>query len=448
MIERILVAKPDKSAAPKKEAVVAWLQTTDTALLLLCSYCFFITLGAFARFSTGISTVGIPSILLVCVIVLKLAAALRMIKKQPILYLWLILLGYIFCVTVFTKGAISYSMYGYRQIGSLLLYIVFAGAVASLKWGEEEVYLLAKFMAAGLVLSASLCIVDTIGLADIPRINDTPSNTDIPYGQFRHRSVMGLYLAVFYSFLFVVADGKKIGAVWRWAVLYSGLYYFWLLIYSRNRSGPAALILAISGYFVFNFKAQRRSLLRKVPDFFLIVVAAVVIFAITDSNLFSRYCFRLLNSPVIRDVVHLVYNPGENTNEHFSEVGKRVHEADMGRVYLAKGAAAQLLTAPYGAGFINDPHVFFAVDIVYAAGFFGVLWIIIATVIGIGIVLKLFRQHHAGNATWAIATGLMGWLLVGAMYNAIYMGIAWALLGVMIRLHDTAVETSTLRKIG
>lgn len=382
---------------------------------------------------------GIPSVLLVCIVVLRLPYLFQTIRKQEILQLLLILLGYSLIITLISRGSIFGVNYDYRQLCSILLYILFAGAIASFKWNEAEICLLVKFMVSGLMLTALICFIDGVGIVDIPRINDSPvTHPDydfyIPYGQFRHRSVMSLYLAVIYGFLFVISDDQKVGRVWRYGILLSGGYFFWLLIASRNRAGPSALILSLCAYYIFFFWVERKSHFKKVSDFLIVIVFAGAIFGLTaDPAILTSYWNMWLGIPGISTVFNWFYGGGIPDLQ--LEETLRVLEGGMVRVNLVNDAISRLHTFPYGSGLRFDPHMWFVVDIIYTAGFFGVLWLMVVAGKSVGIVFKLLRKSPASNAVWAVVTGLTCWVLVGITYNSLNMGISWGFIGIFLSMH-------------
>lgn len=420
------------------------MQTEDKGFILFCGYCFCSTLGAFARISDGVSTIGISSILLICIIFLKFGKIAGNIRKEPILWLWLILLAYISIVTFLTIGRVSFSIWGYRQIGSLLLYVLFAAAVASLDWNRERVYQVACCIAFGLMIAASACFVDGLRLIDIPRVNDSPTlqGDFLPYGHFRHRSVLGLYMAVFLCFLFVFADSKRAGTLFRYATLLSGLYFISLLIYSWNRSGPAALIIAFSLYYFFNITRQRTSFIRWIPDFFIIFAAAVVIVATCNPQKTYYYYLRWVSTPGISQIANKIDEQVELPSfKGFSKnQGKIIYKADMIRANLFKKSFSQASLYPFGRGFINDPHVACIIDIVYAAGIFGILWLLFYLKSVVGLLRNLFNCQEQWTVKWALVSSLVAWVLVGSMYNSLYMGIGWGFLGITLSYRKARVH--------
>jgi hypothetical protein len=253
-------------------------------------------------------------------------------------------------------------------------------------------------------------------------------------------------MTVFLSFLFVFVDSKKVGAVFRYSTMVSGLYFLSLLIYSRNRSGPAAMVICFTFYYLLNLKNRRKFNLRLIPDFFIVTAIALFIVAICNPNIMKYYYYQWLSTPGISNVANKMNKKVKDVDlkVFIEDRGKVIRKSDMIRVNLAKKSISQIKSHPFGRSFKDDTHVFFVVDIIFAAGIIGIIWIFVFTFYLIHYLYVLFRRNDQWIEKRALVTSLFAWLLVGLMYNSSHMGIAWGFLGITICLREkcTCVRTS------
>lgn len=419
-----------------------WGRIADKAFFLFYGYCFLVTLGAFVRFSHGVSTVGITSILLIGVIVLRMKGVFKVGWQQPILKAWLILIVYITILTLFEYGTTSSSIWSYRKLGSIFIYILFAGAVASIRWTEKQVYIVGYLMALGLLLCAILSLVDGMGIMNIARVNDSPVlhgdlSTFYPYGQFRHRSVMGLYLAVILTFLLVLSEGKGFHPAFRIITFITVLFFLTLLIYSRNGSGPGAILIAFTVYFIFNLYSERKSFIKYIPNGFLVYLLAIMIVAAINPHILKYYYYRWLSTPVIKEIADPYYSNNQNDYSYIIEV---TNQSDTARINLLRESFSQLKTAPFGKSFKDNAHVFFIVDVIFATGVLGLIWIVLVSILLLKMLKELLATNINKTIIWALTASLMAWVLVGIMYNGLNIGIAWGFFGVLISLHRRVTQ--------
>jgi len=123
--------------------------------------------------------------------------------------------------------------------------------------------------------------------------------------------------------------------------------------------------------------------------------------------------------------------------------------SDYMRVALAREVFGSLLRNPMGNGLTTiaiggaerSVHNIF-VQIVWAAGLFGILWLV-AFPAALYRRISSFRvrpRHPAYDASlWALGA----WLLHGMTHNSLQTGLAWILLGVVISSHAASIGAET-----
>jgi hypothetical protein len=419
-------------------------------------YCFVLALGFLARFSPyGLSGFGLTTILMVLVIVVRLPELLRVMTEQRLLWLWLLLIGYIGTITFFDLQTILFKQWTYRELAVISGYVLFASAVATLNWTPAKIFSVAKYLMAGFFLCAMLIVVDEIGLVDVPRINDYPQGDFglLPgyyyhFGQYGHRTTLALYVATSLAFLLVMVESELADVWFRGGVLIVSAVYWYLLLLTQNRSGPAALFVALGLYFVFHVKVQRRMCAKRIPDFILPIALASVAFALVVPYAFHYYFYLWASSPLIASLFpnlsHLWTDETAGTigNVVFGskcflpcveeQYGAAVYRGDSIRLTLLRNALSAMQRNPFGSGFFYDIHISFLTDVIYAAGIVGILWLLVYGVLFIPMVRKAARVGQFEIYAWALLTGIFAWLLMGIMYNASNLGLGWGFLGMMI----------------
>jgi len=432
---------------------------------VFCFYCLIVSFGSLFRLNYGASSIGLSSILLVLIILLRLPEAISTVYKNRLLQLWFLLIIYISIIIYLRYGFTSlsdwyfsnsdsnllyapfqFSIWQYTKVGSLGIYLLFCGAIAGLNWNNEMILEIAKMVALGLFISALLCSIDSLNLLDIPRINDDHRleaiRDYVPYGQFGHRSAMSLYLTVMLTFLLVMTESGMGTNRFRICCLLACGYFFWLLIISINRSGPAAIVISLCIYFIFNVKNEKRIISKRIPDFILPLCLAVMLVGIGKPNTFKLYLYRWVSSAIIANFIpeskFLSTLAESDESGYFAGIdlsrADLIHKSDMTRWELVRETWRSLRKNPYGSGFVNDPHVFSAIDLIHAAGLFGIIWLIVFSSLFVSMIFKTIRTLESKACLWAVITGIIGWIVVGIMYNSLYLGIGWGFLGMTISL--------------
>jgi hypothetical protein len=390
------------------------------------------------------------------VILLRLPEAVRSVFGHKLLWLWLILIGYIGLVTFSLFGLAVIDTWDGGELLVLAIYVVFAGAIATLNWTEERVFVLAKHLVAGLLVCAALIAIDVTGWIDVPRINDAPEGVSpgyYPYGQFGHRTVMGLYVATMVPFLMVMVEKRNVGPWFRAGALTVGGVYWYMLFWSLNRSGLAAVLVALGFYYLAHLSINHRLLGKRVPDFAVPFALAFIAGILSVPYAFSNYFVLWISSPFIRTVF-----PGLDTWAFVdkqqgecildcvsSDLPVRVYESDMVRWRLLQDAFSAMLDKPWGSGLISDSHASLITVIIHASGVVGLAWLSVYAAVFVFIVSRSLKSERFKACCWALFAGLVGWFLVGIMYDSVHLGLAWGFLGIMLSI-CASVDKGDYRK--
>lgn len=415
----------------------------ELALVLVHCYVFLLTLGMLQRPFGNPFGFGLSSIVLIAIVALLLPETFRMIRAHRILQMWLFLIAYVFGITIFNSPDLPLSEY-MRFPGLLACYLLCA-ATASLPWNEARLRSVGLTMTAGLAIMGVLAVLDDTGIVNLPLmnislINEPPMRE--PVAQFGHRSIMSLYLGVMLPFLFVLEEQDR--SRWlRAAILAVGICFLYFLIYSRNRSGFGAIVIALATYYAFNLRHGGRWLHPRVPGFVLTIVLAFVVvfwFRPWQGGLFVRLW---LNSPFFTDIQVFGLTPVDLPQFNLNQVQvSNLYHSDMLRVEIAKDTLLGLKDHLLGRGFMTNTHVHFAVDIIHAAGIVGIVWLVAFACYLADMVRSIVRSDQEQTSLWLLLTPLVAWFWVGLMFNAINLGLAWAFSGMLLALHASVRSRS------
>jgi len=83
---------------------------------------------------------------------------------------------------------------------------------------------------------------------------------------------------------------------------------------------------------------------------------------------------------------------------------------------------------------------FFIVDVIFATGVLGLIWIVLVSILLLKMLKELLATNINKTIIWALTASLMAWVLVGIMYNGLNIGIAWGFFGVLISLHRRVTQ--------
>jgi hypothetical protein len=410
-------------------------QRHELSFVLIYLYIIFLTFGACQRFFGNPFGAGVTTILGFVIILLLFRETVSSIMTHKILQLWLILILYIFAIAKIMDHYYIVDNFVYLKIVSLLFYLLLCSAISSMHWNVSRIRNAGYCMVAGLGIMGILAVLDDFKVAGIPFLNlclmlDPPYKD--PLAQFGHRSIMSLYLGLMLPFLFVLEDCKE--RLWfKITTIAVGICYMYFLIYSGNRSGIAAITIALIVYYVFNVCNRDRLLNRYIPSFvFIITIAFVLVFYLRGDQ--AKY-FLLLwaESPLVPSHFKIFEFLGITLSEVHSY---NLYASDLLRVEIARDVMEGLVKYPAGRGFMLDTHVHFMLDIIYAAGVVGIIWIIILMLEFMKTITSINKKRLNKIILWALLTPLVSWFFVGIMYNALYLSLPWIYLGIILAMNN------------
>lgn len=427
----------------------------DVAFHVFCWYGLAYTLGNFGRLVYGKSSLGVTSFLMALLIVLRLPESLKAIWSNRFFQLWLAFIAYVGLSSALQQGAEFFSLTdgNLRELLVLGAYLIFSASVYSLAWTPQKVYVSATFLVSGLSLMALLFVLDNSGLVDVPRMNDLPPGFDRsaiwPYAQFGHRSLMAVYTAPLLTFLLVMSESMEAARWFRACALLVSAVYMYVLLWSVNRSGPAAILAALGVYYCLNMVVHRRMFSKMVPDFVLPITLAVAAALFVPPYLFTTYYDRVVSTPVVKTIlpapVELWPSKADEECINLRMVGcvlgsqeeHAIYKADARRGDLFLGSLSSILSHPFGNGFIDDQHACFITSILHAGGIFGILWVCLFGGLFATMVRHIVLAAYVEGSLKAPLFGLLAWFLVGIMYNTLHMGLMWGWFAILVALsHD------------
>jgi hypothetical protein len=111
--------------------------------------------------------------------------------------------------------------------------------------------------------------------------------------------------------------------------------------------------------------------------------------------------------------------------------------SDLLRLDLVKAIFNELKYNIFGKGPHPNTHIHFIFDVIYAAGWIGICWLLIFFCYLVKIIRDLLRNYDQIYSVFSILFfTLVVWFIVGIMYNSINMGISWIILGMLLALQQ------------
>lgn len=410
----------------------------DIGFLLVNCYVFLITLGQYQRLGDGTASYGLSSVVLIVITALFFREVLQLFKRERLLQLWLFLVVYISVLTFIKRPELPFLDPEYNKILALVVFCCFSAAVASLPWSAVKFTGVALAMTLGLAITGVLALVDDAGIYDlalmnVSLINDPPLVS--PVAQFGHRSVMSLYLALMLSFLFVYEDQLPAQKFWlRFVLIAIGTCFLYFLIYSGNRSGVAAIAIAMFFYYAFSFMHHGRWLKTRTPGFVLSAVLAILMVFWFRNDQAMIFLISWTESPLFSTLYQAMGDAGVvRADLRFSEERRvALVASDMLRVEIAMSTFSNLSEYFFGRGFMTNTHVHFVIDIVHGAGVVGIFWLALYAYYAANMVKSVLHSGTSRSDFWLLTTPLVSWFFVGIMFNAIHLGLGWLFFGMLL----------------
>lgn len=419
--------------------------------MLVYTYAFMAPLGTLAKLSDDHRSLGFSTLCMLLLILVRFPNALRLMMSQKLL-LWVsVLLVYCLGSTLSRTGTpYPEELYNaYKNLLSLMIYTTFAASVASLNWTMPRLFMVARWLAIGMCISAGLTLVDHLGWVDIPRVNeshvvtvmDEGESVSQAHGPFNHRTSLAIYMALTISFFLTIRLSCPSPFTRSILWLASGLSLMVLLL-SHNRAAPVAIGLSCGLFYVRNGLKLPILLIKTA----IAVVPVMIVIEVFLPRIAEVYRTMLGMSP-------LAFLLPNNTVHNHNAV-MEFHDSDTMRFELFKDVLRTIGESPLGTGFGNvytlnygwfDPHSLITA-VFLASGIFAVPWLIGFAMNYIAMLRNAGSRVSDKMGMGALNTSLLALFLVGIMHNVLYIGIAWMFLGLLVSLDHGEMKRQFVRR--
>jgi len=399
----------------------------NTIILCLLSLYFITSLfGNVFRITAEKGSLGVSTVLLCLITILTFGRTAVKNFKKPIWFALLLFLIWCSFSTLFGNWKI-----GYSRLLHLTIYVFFAVGLSTIKFTSKKLNILFLVIIITLLVSTMLTSLDLAGVINVPYFNDftegvrTTDNVRIAgaSGPFMGRTFMCMYLGPLLPVvvIFGLLSRQKAIQILGFVAFVSCMV---ALLISFNRAAPLAAVISILMFFVLSRNSLRNKG-RVFGGFALGVFASLIIIYV---------CFPA-QMTAIKYKVNLTLDLGKYTEKHF----EKQRNADMNRIIIAKETIKRIVSNPFGYGLTNIEASFYGkkvgihtifIQIIWAIGFFGFLWIPFFVVC----LVYTFRKAHLSNAlhSESIKYGLWAWFLISLVHVNWATGMVWALFGVLI----------------
>ena len=400
---------------------------------MLMLYAFFAPLGNLVRFGSEENAFGATSIIITLICLSSFQIGLRVAQRHFVFKAFAIIIVWMMAASFFAVDPVGAFVNG----GSLVFYFILM-AVAFFYLQEERLIFktLALFCFGGLI-SSLITVVDFLGVIHVPGFNESTFGTATDQGAilqasgpFSRRTALAAYYTI------VIASGLLMSLIYRHTTLLKRFLFFSsavmcaiALMLTHNRAG------IISAAFSCVYILLGRSLsLQKVLIFVLLI-------------LLGGYALASAMKSFFPDAL-IVYGALIGIGEIYV-VDTYQAESDAIRFVLLWHSLTSVVTNPIGHGYsllfgvservdeLADPHSMLT-QVIWGAGFFGLVWLFYMLRLGLMETVKLVRQEghqtSINSLALAILGGLLSFFIAGLAHTLISTGIAWLLLGALLRL--------------
>lgn len=328
-------------------------------------------LGTIPRIGSSGGSVGISTLCLVGIVVMRFPAAMQMLLAHRLLFWFAVFEAYL----AFSSASRAFMPHpeelrlAYFNLANLVIYTMFAAGVASIGWNRETTSKLVRCLTLGVALSATMTAVDHLNLIDIPRVNErfaqstfAGESIEQAYGPFSERTAMTVYLSLAVPLMLVMC-GDPAEKRYRNLYLYSIIVASCSLLLSHNRAGPLAICLVCAWFFLRNRRQMQKLLLKAILAGTVILAIAVYVFP----GILHAYMHMLALSP-LGPLLELGI-------EETMETRRMFRESDGIRLLLFRAVLRTLADNPFGAGLANvytddfgwyDPHSIYTATLMSA----------------------------------------------------------------------------------
>jgi hypothetical protein len=395
-------------------------------LFLLCIYFAVSLFGNVFRFSPEEGSLGIGTILLCAIVVLTFKDALKEFFKKKLWFALLLLLALCSFSSLFGDWET-----GYFYLLHLTIYVLFAAGLSTIRFTLKNLNVLFGVIIFSLLISSTITSLDFAGIINAPYFNDftegvrTADNINIvgASGPFLGRNYMCAYFGPLLPAIAIfgfLARQKSI-QIPAFAAFVSGLT---ALLISFNRAAPLAFCLSIL-LFCVSLANPLRIKARIFGGSLLGICASLLIIYLCFPDQMTAIKYK----------VNLTLGVGNYREEHFGKQRK----ADLRRIEIAKETTKDIATHPFGHGLTSIETTVSEqkigahnniTQIIWATGFFGILWIPFFVLCLIQTFRKANLSHHSPYK--GIKYGLFAWFLISLVHVNWATGIMWALLGIFV----------------
>lgn len=418
--------------SPYKHLPISVKISKDKILFfLVCCYFFVSVFGNVFRFGSQEGSLGVGTIIISFVVFLTFLKTMPMFFKKKIWFTLFLLLFWLLFSSL--CGDVKSAYLGLLQ---LFIYVLFAMGVATIEFTPERLNRLFLLTISALLISSILTILDFSRILNIPHFNDFNKGVNMlggarvigASGPFVSRTGMASYYALILLLTMVYGFTVRNKYIQTFSLIIFIIGFIALTI-TFNRAAPLSIIIGVLIFIIYGINSVKL----KVK-----VILCLIFLAFFYIVVIQKYFPAQMKAITYK--MQLSIGIGEYSENDY----ERQLESDMLRGYLLKTALKKVYENPVGHGltgipinngeFITNPHGNI-IQLIWGTGVFGIFWIIILGVqclklFAIKLDYRFFIFHES------IKYGLLGWGLVGITHSNWGTGIAWALIGIMIKLNN------------
>ena len=409
------------------------IRRSSVIFLLLMFYAFLAPLGNLARFGLEENALGATSIIIILISISSLRIGLRVAQRYFFFKALAIIIIWIIATSVFAVNPIDAFISG----GSLVFYFLIMVAAFCYLQEERLIFRILALFCFGGLISSIVTVFDFLGFIHVPGVNESTFGTATDQGAilqasgpFTRRTAMAAYYTI------VIASGLLMSLIYRHATLLTRFFFLssalmcaMALILTHNRAG------IISAVFSCVYIMLGRSL--SIRQLLLIVLLIGL----------GGYGLTFAIKSFFPDAL-VVYAALMGIGD-IQITDTYQQESDAIRFVLLWHSLTSMLSNPFGHGYsllhgvtgrvdeLADPHGMLT-QVIWGAGLFGLVWIFYMLRLGLKETVKLVRldsyQTSTNSLALSILGGLLSFFLTGLAHTLISTGIAWLLLGALLRL--------------
>lgn len=392
---------------------------------LFCAYGFIVPFGNLGRVGEEESSQGISTVIVLILLLFGVTRWSIALVTNLVLALLLGLVLYLMIPSALMPDPIGALL----KLIPFVLFILLAGTVSRSNLNSTQLQYVWIAIAAGVLMSSLLTVIDFAGVIDVPFNNETYVETNTgsevavqASGFFARRSAMAAIfsLGIAGSLVQAIVNPYVLRRLFFAA---SGIAGLLCLFLTHNRSGVFGPVVAIGLYLFVAPRFGGLQRLRVVAIGLAVAVLSIVAVVIFYPDTASVYVAKL----------------------GFLGLGDRTWDSDTIRLDLAKVALETLQQRPQGSGLTlielangerYNAHNL-VTTIVWSAGVFAFFWLPVFGAALIFLIYRVWSNSPRGlpvlaSSGDAFACALVAWLINGMAHNSLFTGLAWITLGMLI----------------